>query len=191
MNLLFSLVEMNDAIVDGTHRPMVYGIGKCLTNSSVNRMQCLYGICPLLCRIFACLLYSLFSESIHRLLTIITKACLSLHYLPHQTTNTLAFFPLCFWVVWDEGFYCRPTPSPLRLFLFRVVLVMWGCLVRRGCSQSVLPRLNAGQVTTVCLFCVCAGVNAKTGDVFPASFAHKGPAEELRSARTFTGGQVL
>lgn len=34
------------------------------------------------------------------------------------------------------------------------------------------------------------GVNVKTGDVFPASFPHKGPAEELRSARTFTGGQM-
>lgn len=34
------------------------------------------------------------------------------------------------------------------------------------------------------------GVNVKTGDVFPASFPHKGPAGELRSARTFTGGQV-
>lgn len=34
------------------------------------------------------------------------------------------------------------------------------------------------------------GVNVKTGDVFPSSFTHKGPAEELRSARTFTGGQM-
>lgn len=34
------------------------------------------------------------------------------------------------------------------------------------------------------------GVNVKTGDVFPSSFARKGPAEELRSARTFTGGQM-
>ncbi|XP_071403518.1 protein N-terminal asparagine amidohydrolase isoform X1 [Centroberyx affinis] len=34
------------------------------------------------------------------------------------------------------------------------------------------------------------GVNVKTGDVFPASFTHKGPAEQLRSARTFTGGQM-
>ncbi|XP_034044820.1 protein N-terminal asparagine amidohydrolase [Thalassophryne amazonica] len=35
------------------------------------------------------------------------------------------------------------------------------------------------------------GVNVKTGDVFPALFHHKGPAEELRSARTFTGGQMV
>uniref|UniRef100_A0A8C7MCB9 Protein N-terminal asparagine amidohydrolase-like n=1 Tax=Oncorhynchus kisutch TaxID=8019 RepID=A0A8C7MCB9_ONCKI len=35
------------------------------------------------------------------------------------------------------------------------------------------------------------GINIKTGEVFPASFPHKGPAEELRSARTFTGGQYL
>lgn len=35
------------------------------------------------------------------------------------------------------------------------------------------------------------GVNVKTGEVFPASFAHKGPAEELRSARTFTGGEMV
>ncbi|XP_062244898.1 protein N-terminal asparagine amidohydrolase isoform X2 [Platichthys flesus] len=34
------------------------------------------------------------------------------------------------------------------------------------------------------------GVNVKTGDLFPSSFSHKGPAEELRSARTFTGGQM-
>ncbi|GAA6220289.1 protein N-terminal asparagine amidohydrolase [Lates japonicus] len=34
------------------------------------------------------------------------------------------------------------------------------------------------------------GVNVKTGDVFPSSFTYKGPAEELRSARTFTGGQM-
>uniref|UniRef100_A0A3Q2QS40 N-terminal asparagine amidase n=1 Tax=Fundulus heteroclitus TaxID=8078 RepID=A0A3Q2QS40_FUNHE len=34
------------------------------------------------------------------------------------------------------------------------------------------------------------GVNVKTGEVFPASFPHKGPAEELRSARTFTGGEM-
>lgn len=35
------------------------------------------------------------------------------------------------------------------------------------------------------------GVNVKTGDVFPASFPNRGPAEELRSARTFTGGQMV
>ncbi|KAM9363042.1 protein N-terminal asparagine amidohydrolase [Symphorus nematophorus] len=34
------------------------------------------------------------------------------------------------------------------------------------------------------------GVNVKTGEVFPSSFTCKGPAEELRSARTFTGGQM-
>uniref|UniRef100_A0AAY4A4K5 Protein N-terminal asparagine amidohydrolase n=1 Tax=Denticeps clupeoides TaxID=299321 RepID=A0AAY4A4K5_9TELE len=34
------------------------------------------------------------------------------------------------------------------------------------------------------------GVNVKTGEVFPASFLVHGPAEDLRSARTFTGGQV-
>ncbi|KAM9793082.1 protein N-terminal asparagine amidohydrolase [Neosynchiropus ocellatus] len=34
------------------------------------------------------------------------------------------------------------------------------------------------------------GVNVKTGVVFPASFPQKGPAEDLRSARTFTGGQM-
>ncbi|KAG7277279.1 hypothetical protein CRUP_036948 [Coryphaenoides rupestris] len=35
------------------------------------------------------------------------------------------------------------------------------------------------------------GVNVNTGEVFPASFPHKGPAEELRSARTFTGGLMV
>ncbi|XP_058258580.1 protein N-terminal asparagine amidohydrolase isoform X1 [Hemibagrus wyckioides] len=34
------------------------------------------------------------------------------------------------------------------------------------------------------------GVNVKTGEVFPAVFPHKGPAEDLRSARSFTGGQL-
>lgn len=34
------------------------------------------------------------------------------------------------------------------------------------------------------------GVNVKTGEVFPATFPQKGPAEELRSARTFTGGEL-
>ncbi|XP_072539551.1 protein N-terminal asparagine amidohydrolase isoform X2 [Salminus brasiliensis] len=34
------------------------------------------------------------------------------------------------------------------------------------------------------------GVNVKTGEVFPASFPERGPAEDLRSARTFTGGQM-
>uniref|UniRef100_A0A8C2WRL9 Protein N-terminal asparagine amidohydrolase n=1 Tax=Cyclopterus lumpus TaxID=8103 RepID=A0A8C2WRL9_CYCLU len=38
--------------------------------------------------------------------------------------------------------------------------------------------------------CCITGVNVKTGEVFPSSFTHKGPAEELRSARTFTGGQM-
>ncbi|XP_077101718.1 protein N-terminal asparagine amidohydrolase [Siphateles boraxobius] len=35
------------------------------------------------------------------------------------------------------------------------------------------------------------GVNVKTGHVFPASFACRGPAEELRSARTISGGQMV
>ncbi|XP_051567373.1 protein N-terminal asparagine amidohydrolase-like isoform X2 [Myxocyprinus asiaticus] len=35
------------------------------------------------------------------------------------------------------------------------------------------------------------GVNVKSGYVFPASFIFRGPAEELRSARTFSGGQYL
>uniref|UniRef100_A0AAY4A008 Protein N-terminal asparagine amidohydrolase n=1 Tax=Denticeps clupeoides TaxID=299321 RepID=A0AAY4A008_9TELE len=35
------------------------------------------------------------------------------------------------------------------------------------------------------------GVNVKTGEVFPASFLVHGPAEDLRSARTFTGGQMV
>ncbi|KAK0155154.1 Protein N-terminal asparagine amidohydrolase [Merluccius polli] len=39
--------------------------------------------------------------------------------------------------------------------------------------------------------CCITGVNVNTGEVFPASFPHKGPAEELRSARTFTGGQMV
>ncbi|XP_053355524.1 protein N-terminal asparagine amidohydrolase-like isoform X5 [Clarias gariepinus] len=34
------------------------------------------------------------------------------------------------------------------------------------------------------------GVNVKTGEIFPAVFPHKGPAEDLRSARSFTGGQI-
>ncbi|KAL7825911.1 hypothetical protein SRHO_G00336490 [Serrasalmus rhombeus] len=35
------------------------------------------------------------------------------------------------------------------------------------------------------------GVNVKTGELFPASFPQRGPAEDLRSARTFTGGQMV
>ncbi|KAL4624523.1 protein N-terminal asparagine amidohydrolase [Arapaima gigas] len=35
------------------------------------------------------------------------------------------------------------------------------------------------------------GVNVKTGEVFPASFPIREPAENLRSARTFTGGQMI
>ncbi|TSK62615.1 Protein N-terminal asparagine amidohydrolase [Bagarius yarrelli] len=35
------------------------------------------------------------------------------------------------------------------------------------------------------------GVNVKTGEVFPAVFPHKGPVEDLRSARSFTGGQLV
>lgn len=35
------------------------------------------------------------------------------------------------------------------------------------------------------------GVNVKTGHMFPASFTCRGPAEELRSARTFSGGQMV
>lgn len=35
------------------------------------------------------------------------------------------------------------------------------------------------------------GVNVKTGEVFPSLFTHKGPAEELRSTRTFTGGKMV
>ncbi|KAF4080110.1 hypothetical protein AMELA_G00166710 [Ameiurus melas] len=34
------------------------------------------------------------------------------------------------------------------------------------------------------------GVNVKTGEVFPAVFPHRGPAADLRSARSFTGGQI-
>lgn len=36
-----------------------------------------------------------------------------------------------------------------------------------------------------------AGVNVKTGELFPSTFTYKGPAEELRSTRTFTGGEVI
>ncbi|XP_061888934.1 protein N-terminal asparagine amidohydrolase [Entelurus aequoreus] len=35
------------------------------------------------------------------------------------------------------------------------------------------------------------GINVKTGKVFPAAFPCKGPGEKLRSARTFTGGQMV
>ncbi|MBN3320969.1 NTAN1 amidohydrolase, partial [Atractosteus spatula] len=34
------------------------------------------------------------------------------------------------------------------------------------------------------------GVDVRSGDVFPASFPSRGPAEDLRSARTFAGGQM-
>lgn len=35
------------------------------------------------------------------------------------------------------------------------------------------------------------GVNVKTGELFPSTFTYKGPAEELRSTRTFTGGEMV
>ncbi|XP_061085694.1 protein N-terminal asparagine amidohydrolase isoform X1 [Conger conger] len=35
------------------------------------------------------------------------------------------------------------------------------------------------------------GVDVKSGEVFPASFPCRGPAEQLRSARTFTGGSMV
>ncbi|XP_051997382.1 protein N-terminal asparagine amidohydrolase-like [Xyrauchen texanus] len=35
------------------------------------------------------------------------------------------------------------------------------------------------------------GVHVKSGYVFPASFIFRGPVEELRSARTFSGGQMV
>ncbi|CAM4619474.1 unnamed protein product [Leuciscus chuanchicus] len=35
------------------------------------------------------------------------------------------------------------------------------------------------------------GVNVKSGHMFPALFASRGPAEELRSARTFSGGEMV
>ncbi|XP_056606152.1 protein N-terminal asparagine amidohydrolase [Triplophysa dalaica] len=35
------------------------------------------------------------------------------------------------------------------------------------------------------------GVNVKSAQVFPATLACRGPGEELRSARTFTGGQMV
>ncbi|KAK1162814.1 protein N-terminal asparagine amidohydrolase isoform X2 [Acipenser oxyrinchus oxyrinchus] len=34
------------------------------------------------------------------------------------------------------------------------------------------------------------GVNVKSGEVFPATFSFRGPEDDLRSARTFTGGQM-
>lgn len=34
-------------------------------------------------------------------------------------------------------------------------------------------------------------VNVKTGDLFPATFQDKGPEEDLRSARSFTGGPMI
>ncbi|TRZ01026.1 hypothetical protein DNTS_016670 [Danionella cerebrum] len=35
------------------------------------------------------------------------------------------------------------------------------------------------------------GVNVKSGLVFPASISCRGPAEEIRSARTFSGGEMV
>lgn len=36
-----------------------------------------------------------------------------------------------------------------------------------------------------------AGVNVKTGEIFPATFPDKGPEHALRSARHLTGGQQV
>lgn len=40
------------------------------------------------------------------------------------------------------------------------------------------------------MFCF-AGVNVKTGEIFPATFPDKGPELALRSARHLTGGQQV
>lgn len=53
------------------------------------------------------------------------------------------------------------------------------------------PVLSWYSAFNMLWLCFWTGVDVKTGDVYPASFPHKGPAEELRSARTFTGGEVL
>lgn len=53
------------------------------------------------------------------------------------------------------------------------------------------PVLSWCSAFNMLWLCFWTGVDVKTGDVYPASFPHKGPAEELRSARTFTGGEVL
>lgn len=61
-----------------------------------------------------------------------------------------------------------------------------------GKKHTVFQKMNGMQWIGVInvFFDFSAGVNVKTGDVFPSSFTYKGPAEQLRSARTFAGGQV-
>ncbi|XP_056136303.1 protein N-terminal asparagine amidohydrolase isoform X2 [Lampris incognitus] len=57
-------------------------------------------------------------------------------------------------------------------------------------SLSLLAAFQKQKEDIHLEICCITGVNVKTGEVFPASFPQKGPAEELRSARTFTGGQM-
>lgn len=80
-------------------------------------------------------------------------------------------------------------------------------MVEKGIHRPVLYGIGELQLCCACMLCSCvylflffcnflvdfvcfSGVSVKTGEVFPASFPHKGPAEELRSARTFSGGPV-
>ncbi|XP_077428186.1 protein N-terminal asparagine amidohydrolase isoform X2 [Vanacampus margaritifer] len=57
------------------------------------------------------------------------------------------------------------------------------------CCVTEMNDLDVNGVHKPAVYGV--GVNVKTGKVFPATFPCKGPAEDLRSARTFTGGQMV
>ncbi|XP_035259546.1 protein N-terminal asparagine amidohydrolase isoform X1 [Anguilla anguilla] len=84
---------------------------------------------------------------------------------------------------------CITGALPFFLFSFECIYFLKACNLK-GCS-SALTELNDILTEGIHRPVVYGiGVNVKTGEVFPASFPCRGPAEELRSARTFTGGQM-
>ncbi|XP_016123557.1 protein N-terminal asparagine amidohydrolase isoform X2 [Sinocyclocheilus grahami] len=58
-------------------------------------------------------------------------------------------------------------------------------------SLSILAAFQKQKEEIQLETCCITGVNVKTGQVFPASFTCRGPAEELRSARTFSGAEMV
>lgn len=59
-------------------------------------------------------------------------------------------------------------------------------------TQACVGELNTvlrGDVNWPIIYGV--GVNIKTGEIFPASFTDRGPDQQLRQARNFTGGQTV
>lgn len=59
-------------------------------------------------------------------------------------------------------------------------------------TQACVGELNTilrGETNYPLIYGI--GVNIKTGEIFPATFTDKGPDQNLRQARHFTGGQSV